>query len=281
MASDETFQIETDQTSQRSQWASHTAWFGFLCAAWIVFEMTADPALVIVVACSKFGWSDYCTGRWLRKSDPYRMRGLTCSLFYRASSAWKVTVTAFLAMFAIVPLAAMVDQPQQQQPPLAEFLATALLCMVGFALTSFTTFRAIRLARRKKLKVWVDSTVAQSRKEDVWPPQPYGVNRVGRLIVTSLLMPTIVATVLMIVLFAQLAPVGNGQPVFAVGVGVLAPIMAAVLLLVGYDRLKRTVAASSPEECWNPNDDTVFTRGENPATEHEVWNPFEANYGNR
>ena len=68
-------------------------WALLLIVAWLVFELTAQPALAVAAVCVKFGWEDFRTARWLRRSDPDRLRGRACFWLYVASGLWKTAIT--------------------------------------------------------------------------------------------------------------------------------------------------------------------------------------------
>ena len=49
-------------------------WLGLLALAWIIVELTHQPALGAVAVCLKFGWEDFRTARWLYNTDPQLWR---------------------------------------------------------------------------------------------------------------------------------------------------------------------------------------------------------------
>src|SRR5262245_14391990 len=100
-----------ETAAPRRGWDSHFAWYALLAVAWLIYELTAQPGLCAPVACAKFGWNDFLTARWLRRNDPHPGRGLACFWFYVASGLWKIALMAFFLMFAILFLAALLEQP--------------------------------------------------------------------------------------------------------------------------------------------------------------------------
>src|SRR4051812_13976413 len=87
-----------------------------LLLGWLVFELTAQPALGIVVLCLKFGLRDVQVACWLRHTDPWRARGRATYQVYLASAGWKVIGGAFLLIFVLIIL--HVDAIRRKpQPP--------------------------------------------------------------------------------------------------------------------------------------------------------------------
>ena len=77
--------IGPDEPDRRSgRWLHLSAWV----VALVVFEVTADPSLVVVVGCSKFGWAQLRAARWLRRNDPNTRRGKACRWFYVSWGLW-------------------------------------------------------------------------------------------------------------------------------------------------------------------------------------------------
>src|SRR5689334_12043375 len=84
-------------------------WATMLLLGWVLFELTAEEGVSSLVACSKFGWNDWLTSRWLWKMDPIRPRAWARAWFYCASGMWKVGVAAtvgiwLLMIIAVVPI---------------------------------------------------------------------------------------------------------------------------------------------------------------------------------
>src|SRR5262245_939797 len=75
-----------------SKWRSPFTWSILIVLSWLIYEVTAQPVLGAVVACIKFGWEDYLTGRWLRRVDPNRCRGQVLYHAYLAYGFLKIVV---------------------------------------------------------------------------------------------------------------------------------------------------------------------------------------------
>ena len=67
--------------------------------AFLVFELTADPSLAVVLGCLKFGTADMRVARWLRRADPDSVRGCACSWFYVVLAIMRIGFMAVAIMF--------------------------------------------------------------------------------------------------------------------------------------------------------------------------------------
>ena len=81
---------------------SRFIWLILIGLGFLVYELTAQPALGVSLASIKFGWNDLLSARWFRRTDPDRRRGRTYFWLYLASSFWKIAITATILMFATV-----------------------------------------------------------------------------------------------------------------------------------------------------------------------------------
>src|SRR5947209_18895965 len=63
-------------------WHGPFTWTGLLAVGWVLYELTAQPAVGAVAVCLKFGWEDFRTALWLRRRDPDRRRGRACFWLY-------------------------------------------------------------------------------------------------------------------------------------------------------------------------------------------------------
>src|SRR3954454_11024639 len=72
-----------------------------LALGFVVYELTAQPGLGAAIACTKFGWDDFLTARWLRRRDPDRRRGRAEFWLFVAAGLWKTAVTGVVVMFAV------------------------------------------------------------------------------------------------------------------------------------------------------------------------------------
>src|SRR5690349_9796317 len=67
----------------------------------VVYELTAQPGLGAAIACTKFGWDDFLTARWLRRRDPNRRRGRASFWLFVAAGLWKTAVTGVIVLVGV------------------------------------------------------------------------------------------------------------------------------------------------------------------------------------
>lgn len=227
-----------DNDFPASRWTEHISWGAMLALGWLIYEATARPSFGIAVACGKFGWNDFLTAHWLLRTDPERGRGRTCFWFYVASGLWKITIAAFLATGCLLILMVALNE----NPPNGLF-GVGLTAVLGVTLLAIIPLIGVFHARSHAVRVWVDSSVHDSRRANEWPPQPGGMNTVMGLLFPALMVPIIVGAVVTFP-FGLLAMLIS---VFGVGTSIWA--------------LLRGVCAASPEECWSPS---VAAEGDEP-----------------
>ena len=83
MATDVSYVSTTNKIeSESAGWIDRFIWAVLLAFAWIVFEITANATLSILLACLRFGANDLQTAYWLWKEDPQRARARACAAFF-------------------------------------------------------------------------------------------------------------------------------------------------------------------------------------------------------
>ncbi|HEV3004398.1 MAG TPA: hypothetical protein VGX78_08040 [Pirellulales bacterium] len=235
-------------------WLRGLAWPAFALIAWIVFKLTAEAALGVIVFCLKFGWNDLLTAIWLRCVDPCRHRAQACGWFYVAAAILRVSLVAVMLMFAIA-----LGTPAQIVAPI-EFVTAAIEACVGFGLLVVTTCVAFVVAWRHGVKVWVDSAIHQARRDRAWPLQDYcRANSAGYLLIVALAVAAsllIVAVMFGVFTLAEAFGGQNDLTAIACTAVLLAPLAFAVWS-IGWlkDRASRTVVAAVPDECWGATND--------------------------
>lgn len=251
MATDEATTGLDGERQRESRLIPNVVWLLLLAAAWLVFELTANPALAAVVACGKFGWNDFRTGWWIRRTDPYRARGSTCFWFLLASGMWKITGTAIVLTFVLSSAVAAQQQGQPGGAQMNQLFGVLLFLMVfGPFLSTGATLLAIAFAWRMGVRIWIDRTLHWHRRNRVWPPRPWGENSIHRQITLSLGLVLLISTIVVI------AVAFSRQPLPAMGeqirvltfAGSLVGGAAATLWL--RERILRDVCARYSEECW-------------------------------
>lgn len=256
MSAVETFEIDAPRP-EKSAWLRHWDWFFVLSVAWLLFDLFMQPVLSIVIASFKFGWNDFANGFWLWSRDSNRRRGRTCLVFYVATGLWRITVTTFsitllgLLIYgfwlAINPRAAAVNPQQDEDIVTGVSLMIVLFC---FVLSSISTWLAISMSLRNRVRVWIDSTVRYSRRNRVWPPEPQGKNLASRAITSSLVFLATILIGVAIAILASAARRAGPVPDGLVALPILATIGCGVILLAGRSWLLRKIAATSAADCW-------------------------------
>src|SRR5437879_6067252 len=133
-------------------------WPLLLAAGWVLYEVTTQPSLAILTICLKFGWNDFRTAYWLRRTDPSRKRGRAYFWLYLGSGFWRTAITAIVPMFAAVVLTAQAGPPQKGQqagPPPAEFTIAFGASSASFLLSSLATSVAVWKSLRFKIPLWL------------------------------------------------------------------------------------------------------------------------------
>src|SRR5262245_19924297 len=87
------------------RWLRPFTWTGLLAIGWILYELTAQPALGAIAVCLKCGWEDFRTALWLQRRDPDRRRGSACFWLYAANGLCKTAAVAFIMSMAVVGVA--------------------------------------------------------------------------------------------------------------------------------------------------------------------------------
>jgi hypothetical protein len=228
----------------------------------LVYELTAQPGLGAAIACTKFGWDDFLTARWLRRRDPDRNRGRASFWLFVAAGLWKTAVTGVVVMFAVAFLEATIRRNGPAPAPIAEALFGAFVAaLVGFGLSTVATALAFVGALRHRVRLWIDAAVHRDRRADRWPPVSTAGrrNRAGAVLFTALFLGMLVVlSVLHMIVRAALHGWAGAAPrkreivetlanLFFCGAFLLVP----VLIMVFRDILAQLVLARTPGESWH------------------------------
>src|SRR5262245_27192489 len=156
-------ELEAGQ-QQKSLWTIIFSWPGMLMMAWLIYELTTDASLGVVVLCSKLGWPYLRVGLWLRARDTLRSRGKTLFWLYFAAGLWKIALTASIFSYL---LCANEDVAAALQVQVAEASVTAVSAFGAALLASYV---AIAMAIYHRQKLWIESSVFDAWHQDAWPP---------------------------------------------------------------------------------------------------------------
>ncbi len=224
---------------------SNALWFLAVATGFLLFELTAQPAMVAVAVCSKFGIGDLLNGLWLRRTDPRRARGKVCFWFCLSQGLWKTTMVAFVAMGMFIVLASVLNAAG---PP-AGFVGTAMTFLLAFVMASLTTLIGSLLARVAGILVWLDGNLTDSRKAKTFPPVQGHSNRVNWLLAGAMTLPVVVF--LVVTLLIAGARAGAIQNAIGLLIGLF---LLPLGIFAGGFALVRTVVASDYDECWSTED---------------------------
>lgn len=252
-------------------------WWLIGTIAVIAAEVTAHPSVGIVLACLKFGWNDFQTALWLWSRDPNAQRGFTCACFFLSSGLWRVCLRSFLfigafvmfigltSMLGIQPLALLAEGAQRRSE--IEFFTNASVWLSSCAVATTLTLASTPLAIRCRTKIWVSSSISDSRRRNEWPPRitRNGLPETNRL--PSWIMATAIATFIPPLLFGvwSLLSSNPGTPSDHAGAGAVVKTMATgflpffgIIFVVPFAKaVSRRLAASCVAECW-PDDEPSF-----------------------
>lgn len=238
-------------------WQTH--WKGVLICltvGWLVYELTTQPALGVVVVCFKFALEDVKTGCWLRIQDRNSGRGR--SLFW-FSLAWGLFKVVWLSFFVIFGAGLCWGQAKQQGIP-SDWLSKVQVALIGQAVALILAAAAGTIAAatawRYRQKVWLDSEFHEVRRRHTWPPPCNGINQakdvLGAMACGLLLICVLIPgfTVPMVIFHGfEDMPGPAGILLCALLPGVLG-ILAMVAGQRMFAALASTTLAGSPAECW-------------------------------
>jgi hypothetical protein len=236
--------------SEPSKWRESITWSGLIILGLLIYELTTQPILGVIVICSKFGCNDFLIAYWLPKVDPNRARSRAVFWFWLASGLVRVVLAStFLAVGLFLILGAPFGQAAFQAILLRAISAYGVTAL-GYFLITVIVFRGVTCARQSGTKVWLTPA---------WPFWGPGWYRAGKM------MPRNFVDGLLV--FALL-PVGLlGFEIFpAIGIilepnGLLLVLFIALwlfwcgllvfLLSKTYVVVKRRFLAANPFECWD------------------------------
>jgi hypothetical protein len=242
------------------RWSKALGWLSMVALAVLLFELTSDPALGVAMGCVKFGIGDIRVAHWLRRADPNRGRGRTCSWFYMTRAIVHIGCMAWIIIMMMIMLFLVSGPgipPVQIERQLRSALFVILTCFASAALASWM---ALASALCRGVRVWMDATVKAAHEADVWPPYVPTVCRRA-----SIGPGVVVAYGMFSAWFALMVVMYAGGATIAVLVGLVELFgVGAVLILLGLcisilglitafllaPAIERRVAASTPWDCY-------------------------------
>lgn len=237
----------------------HWGWLLVLGIAWLLFELSVDPAFSVVVASFGLGGNHFLSAWYLWRRDRDRPRARACAAFYLAAGFWRITGLTFalIAAAAIISLVLNIQHGKKDDIVTGIAMMIVLLC---FFASGVTTSAAVLMGLRQKLKVWLDPQIRVSRRKREWPPRSPGPNRLGSVITG---MVSLIAILELFIGYGCLGLLLRGKGPQNLAVGVLACVLAiapivvaAATVLIGREWAARKLRAASAHQCW-PDGETA------------------------
>jgi hypothetical protein len=227
-----------------SAWNRALVWSMLGLVAWAGFELTAQPAVVAAVVCSKVGWNDLLTAVWLRRRDPHRGRGRACSWFCLSAGVTKMVISSFAMTILLSTVLAVMEggKPRQNANPQFPVVLTGplILMAAGAPVLALLAFLGCLSARWNRVRVWIDDPLHHARRADAWPPDFSGARNHNMARGPWLIM--LAFAIVMAMLLATM--VGALTKSYTVGVlTLIAPIFWIC-------QVSRGAFADRPAECW-------------------------------
>lgn len=228
-------------------WNRALVWSTLGLFGWLAFELTAQPALVAAILCTRFGWNDLLTAVWLRRHDPIKGRARACSWFCLASGVMKMVLSAFGLAMIISTVMAIVEGGKPRQNPNPQFpeafWGPAIMMTAGTPVLALLALIGCVSARMNRIRVWIDSPLTRARQSNIWPPDFRDFTRPSTQNVAR-------GPWLAMVSVAMVAAVVFTSLIFAFSQSIVLAMLALIGMVVGIGWLSRGVFASHPGECW-------------------------------
>jgi len=152
-------------------------WGAIALVGFLIFELTAEPALSFSAVCLRYAWEDLRTAWWLRRNDDWPVRARVLGWFLLARGLARVGIAAFAVVLCWVFLSIAIEQrkgvvkPAGQPLPMpAWFPAVALMMLAGILGTTLCSTLGVWTSRRARLPVWLDPVLHTCSAERRWPP---------------------------------------------------------------------------------------------------------------
>jgi hypothetical protein len=167
------------ETRDRPWWRRALNWgdlleWGPLVVAAIVYVSGDNPLLAVALACLKFGADDVRTAAWIRSVDPDPIRGRATAWLHRALGLGKVAFLGLVAMGLTGAVLGLVHPVALGQAAIGHLLNQTFsgLMVATFAsvAAALLALPGIVLARRHRLRVWIDWRAGRARRHGAWPP---------------------------------------------------------------------------------------------------------------
>ena len=233
----------------------HWVWLFVFGIAWLLFELSVDPALSVMVASMGLGWNHFRSSLWLWRRDPEPERGRAVAAFYLAAGFWRITAVTFVLIAVATIISLLLDFRHGRKDEIVTGVAASIIGL-SFILSGVTTSIAVVLAMRNRLKVWLDPEIRNARRQRQWPPRSPGPNRIGGVIKSTACLIAIVelfagyGSLAWLMIQQKNGPANIWLGIF-IGIMMFLPILvAAATILGGPEWACRKLRAKTSQECW-------------------------------
>jgi hypothetical protein len=251
------------------RWHGAITWAGLATAAFILYELTNEPAVGVATLCLKFGWEDFKTGYWLRRVDPNRARGRACWWMCVAWGLWKASLVAFatgMGTFVWGEILEGLGNVAARQRMWLPGTSGLISAAAGMGLSSAATAVMVWIAYPHRVPLWLHSSTNGARRKGLWPPYdpdrvwktalpepgPWGPagtdNQLYLLFVTTGQVPAIMAFFFPVIL--ENLKIMHFGPNWVCLMVVVTLIVVTFLLCV----VSPSIVARCPAECWPPDE---------------------------
>jgi hypothetical protein len=148
------FDTSSPRRFETSRWRDSLTWSALIIIGFLIYELTTQPILGVIVACSKFAWNDFLIAFLLRSVDhnPRRRRALFWVFVAGGlSNVTYVSVSLVLIIFLImVPFG-----PAGFQGALVRAISAFAVLFLCYFLITLAVSRGVYLAAKSQTKVWL------------------------------------------------------------------------------------------------------------------------------
>jgi hypothetical protein len=239
--------------SKLAKWKASITWSALIIIGLLIYELTTQPILGVIVVCSKFGWNDFLLAFLLRRVDPNQPRGRTVSWFCLAFGLLKVVYASVFLAIALSLMLGAPFGPAGFQGILLRCISAWGVALFGYLLITAVVFTGAFYSKQSQLKVWLTSPFPLWHARTRVKGQGRKLENLVDLLIMAALFPLFLGCFSLLPVVGELIePQPQGNIVFIIvflvvlWVGILTYLLVKVFLV-----LKKRFAAPNPFECWD------------------------------
>ncbi len=235
---DAVFEIEDTQAQQSAKrWSDFVAWV-FPVVGVIALELGTPLWVGLFIVCIKFGWNDFLTAQWLR-SDPIPERGKSLSWVLAAHGCFLMALGGTLISLLGAVVANFTQQGVQDPQARQMLMMGTVILPIGWVLGFLLMTIGCSALSQHRIHAWLDPSLHTSRRANIW-------DRVCSQKQNDFLGwcgPP----------FLHVFVVGGPLVFVAIVTGQYAWLFAAAFTIAACVQIifARSLAALTPDECWN------------------------------